>query len=71
MSYRAGIPVAEFTCCECGHSILALGVREPPKPALCNTCVTVPGWFRVPELRAILDPGHDGRETFEKQDPAR
>lgn len=50
----------EFDCCECGrHIILVSGeLREPP---LCAACISLPGWFRDPKIRDIIDPEHDGR----------
>ena len=51
----------EFDCCECGRHIVVLGgpVSYPP---LCAACLMLPGWFRKPEMRNILDPEHDGRD---------
>ena len=57
--------VQEFDCVDCGrHIILICGTRDT---RICAICIALPGWFRDPKLREILDPDHDGREAFEKQ----
>lgn len=55
------VPGEEFDCCECGRHIIIVcgGIPEPP---LCAACMMMPGWFSNPEVRAILDPDHDGRD---------
>lgn len=58
---------AEFDCCECACRIIAFGVDAPPDPRLCATCQHMPGWFRDPRLRAVLDPAHDGLEAWERE----
>lgn len=60
---------AEFDCCECGRHIIAIWAATPPEPPLCAACLTIPGWFRMPEVRAALDPEHDGREVCERELP--
>lgn len=54
----------EFDCCECrSHIVLIAGDR--PEPPLCAMCQSLPGWFRDPQLRELLDPDHDGRDPAE------
>lgn len=60
---------AEFDCCECGNHILLFSPSGPPEPPLCGLCQHIPGWFRHPQLRAVLDPAHDGREVCEREGP--
>lgn len=60
-----------YTCCECDRRIIAVGVQEPPLFRLCNACTILPGWFRDPKFRALLDPCHDGRERVEKPESAK
>lgn len=52
---------AEFDCWECRRHIVAVcgGLPAPPIWAMCTH---IPGWFKVPKLRQILDPTHDGRD---------
>ncbi|GJD93390.1 hypothetical protein [Methylobacterium iners] len=52
----------EFTCCECGHSVLDATKEEPPLFRLCRFCLLEPGWFRSAFLRAFIDAQHDGLE---------
>lgn len=53
----------EFVCCECGRPIIQIIREEPGKESpLCAHCLMVPGWFRNPALRDVMDPSHDGRE---------
>ena len=56
----------EFDCIECGAHVFAFG-RVPREMPLCATCISMPGWFRDPQLRAILDPEHDGLEVCERE----
>ncbi|WP_203158386.1 helix-turn-helix domain-containing protein [Methylobacterium aquaticum] len=60
---------AEFDCCECGRHIVAIVATSVPTPPLCALCLTCPGWFRHPEVRAAIDPGHDGLEVWERIEP--
>ena len=53
----------DYTCCECGRAITLITSDEPPEPPLCAACLMMPGWFRDPRIREILDPDHDGREA--------
>lgn len=53
---------ADFVCCECGRNITAITADVPPDPRLCLLCTNVPGWFRHPQVRAAIDPEHDGSE---------
>jgi hypothetical protein len=56
----------EFRCIECGSDIIRIiGFGEPD---LCAMCIHMPGWFRHPELRAVLDPSHDGRDPADALD---
>ena len=55
---------AEFTCCECGRDIVLITADEPPPIRLCLMCIFLPGWFREPVLRRLVDPSHDGREPL-------
>lgn len=43
----------EFDCIECGRHILRWG---PPDDPVCAECLHLPGWFRNPEIAAMLDP---------------
>lgn len=52
----------EYDCCECGRHVLNFTDRAPLQPPLCAMCLGLPGWFRHPDLRATIDPDHDGRE---------
>ena len=57
----------EFDCCECGrHIIVVVGVI-PDRLSLCAVCISMPGWFRDPRLREILDADHDGLEVCERE----
>lgn len=47
----------EFVCCECQASVVSFGADKPPEPPLCATCLHVPGWMNVPELRGLLGRG--------------
>ncbi|GJD93388.1 hypothetical protein [Methylobacterium iners] len=60
---------AEFDCCECGRRIIAIAAAAPPELPLCAHCLTLPGWFRLPEVREQFDPDHDGREVWERELP--
>lgn len=42
--------IREFDCVECGQHIIRFGGREG-EPALCGTCLHIPGWHKDPELR--------------------
>ncbi len=55
----------QFVCCECGRHIIVL-VGLVPEPRLCAACTMMPGWFRNPAIRAMLDPDHDGKEQVER-----
>lgn len=58
---------AEFTCCECDRDITNVGLAKAPEPPLCLLCLEVPGWYRIPRMRAFLDADHDGREPWERE----
>lgn len=45
----------EFDCIECGRHIISIGAA-PWDAEICCMCVHMPGWFRNPDLRAVLDP---------------
>ena len=45
----------EFDCMECGQHIVRI-VADPHMPPLCAHCIFIPGWFRHPNLRALLAP---------------
>ena len=45
-----------FTCVECGRSIIAI-VWPKGQPNICAACLTVPGWFRDPQVRRIIAGG--------------
>jgi hypothetical protein len=58
----------EFDCAECGRHVHAFGTPDganeganygPGSPPRCATCVHMPGWFRTPELRRVLEPDAD------------
>lgn len=53
-------PAIEFDCAECGEHIISISHSHFP---LCAKCVYMPGWFKLPEVRAILAPDHDGAEA--------
>jgi len=61
----------EFHCVSCGRHIISLG--DASKAPECGLCDHMPGWFRNPELRAVMDPGHTGNplDHFDpnKEDP--
>lgn len=58
---------AEYDCCECGRHIVLITSPVPPTPPLCAACQSIPGWYRFPQLRAVLDPEHDGLEVWERE----
>ena len=66
MSEDTFVP-AEFDCCECGRHIIVMHTATIPEMRLCAACQTIPGWYRFPQYRAVLDPGHDGLETWERE----
>lgn len=45
----------EFDCIECGRHIISF-MRDPELPKLCGVCIGMPGWFRIPEVRDLIDP---------------
>jgi hypothetical protein len=45
----------EFDCLECGQHIVRI-IADPDAPKLCVHCIFLPGWFRYPELRAMIAP---------------
>lgn len=53
----------EFDCCECGRLIRI--IPDLLTGPICAACLMMPGWFRDPEIRAVLDPEHDGRDPAE------
>jgi hypothetical protein len=52
----------EYECCECRRLIILITSDLLPHPPICQMCLHSPGWFRIPELRAVVDAGHDGRD---------
>jgi hypothetical protein len=56
----------EFDCCECGGHIIRI-IPDPAAGPLCATCIHMPGWFRDPRTRELLDADHDGREPLLEQ----
>jgi hypothetical protein len=44
----------EFVCTECGRGIRSFGYDTGSD--VCGACQTMPGWWKIPELRAKLDP---------------
>ncbi|WP_264047524.1 hypothetical protein [Methylobacterium flocculans] len=58
---------AEFTCCECGREITRVGADQVPEMRLCFLCMEMPGWYRIPQMRAFLCADHDGREVWERE----
>lgn len=48
----------EFDCLECGRHIIRFAAPEG-QPKLCAMCTMMPGWFRNPDLRELLDPAFD------------
>lgn len=46
--------VDEFDCGDCGRHI----VRIIPTrgPAICAECLYMPGWFNIPQVKAMFDP---------------
>ena len=65
----SGFEPAEFDCCECGRHIIVLSSAMPPDIRLCGVCQHMPGWYRFPEVRAMIDPEHDGQEIWERETP--
>jgi hypothetical protein len=51
----------EFDCAECGRHIVRFMDDGPSR--LCAECTTLPGWFKDPRLREMLDPGYDLSEA--------
>lgn len=45
----------EFDCAECGTHIVAL-CDPDPRRKLCAHCITIPGWFRDPQLLELIAP---------------
>lgn len=64
-----GRSCAEFECCECRRRIIILTSAVVPEPPLCHDCLHAPGWFRDAELRAKIEPGHNGRERWDDDRP--
>lgn len=63
---------ADFICCECGAAVVDVIADVPPAPPLCATCLHLPGWHQVPELRATLGRGYDKLPPIEpKEGPCR
>ena len=53
----------EFDCAECGRHIIQM---IPDDRHLCAECIFMPGWFKNDDLRAVLDPEHDGKEAKDR-----
>jgi hypothetical protein len=54
----------EFDCVECGRHIVRFAAWDN-EPALCAECLFLPGWYKSPGLKQILDPTNevpDGKE---------
>ena len=45
----------EFDCSECGRHIIQI-CGPVNLFHLCAACMTIPGWYKIPELRERLDP---------------
>lgn len=45
----------EFVCVECGRHIVRI-IAMPEIGPLCGMCIHFPGWFRYPDVRALVDP---------------
>jgi hypothetical protein len=54
----------EFVCSDCSRYIIQIcGPPPGSRFGLCAACLTIPGWYSVPELRELIDPegaGHVG-----------
>lgn len=50
-----------FYCIECGRHIIRFAAPEDA-PDKCGLCITIPGWFRHPDLVKILDHDYDPSE---------
>jgi hypothetical protein len=46
----------EFDCIECGRHIVRITALRDMLPKLCGHCLTMPGWFRNPELHEKFAP---------------
>lgn len=57
--------VREFDCVACGRHIIRF--CAPDDTPLCAPCLTLPGWFRDPAIRASIDPDHDGQPAGRKE----
>jgi len=45
----------EFICLECGTPVWRAIPLTDAEPHLCANCLNLPGWFKDPKLRNILD----------------
>lgn len=51
-----------FVCSECRQKICAIMGKEHVPFDLCAMCITMPGWFLIPDVAAIFhyDPEPEG-----------
>lgn len=61
MTEPAVAQAVEFDCVGCGRHIVRFAA--PPGADTCAECTFSPGWFRDPELVALLDPDYRGPEA--------
>jgi hypothetical protein len=57
--------VTEFECVECHRAIVRFPALKPDEPRLCAACLTMPAWFTIAEVRALLDPDGVSPERIE------
>lgn len=55
----------EFNCSECSSHIIDIAGTNTS--GLCATCTSLPGWFKDPVMRKMLDPMHDGIEAMDRE----
>ena len=51
------MPAGEFDCTECGRHIIQIA-GPVSEFQLCAACLTIPGWYTVPEIVRLLDPNN-------------
>lgn len=66
MSGERTFIAAEFDCVECGRHIIDCSSDVVRPVRLCGSCIHLPGWYRLPEVRKCIDPDHDGLEIWER-----
>lgn len=69
MSTESFIP-AEFDCVDCARHIIDCSSDVIRPDRLCATCLMMPGWYRFPEVRVLIDRDHDGLEIWERTPPS-